>query len=135
MNVKKWNRKSWNKMKAGIKAYEKKVDAGEIDEGPVWTVIRAARCQSKRRFPEDAQCCGVKGHKGLHWRYSEDGPLHQWPNRKGLKPWSMAYSMTPPGHQNYIHPKDKAADYHMHHNRSVQVKARRRKRDRAQASQ
>jgi hypothetical protein len=134
--MKKLNRKSWNKIKKAIKEYEQKVVAGEIEEGPVWKIILAARCQSKGgMLSDDKQCCGVKGHSGLHWRYLEDGSLEQWPNKNGLKPWDMAYSTTPPGHADYIHPKDKATEYYMHHNRSVQIKTRRKRHDRAKASQ
>lgn len=125
--MKKWNRKSWAKMKASIRKYEQQLQAGDIEPLPITKIIKARRCTSKRSIFADGQCCGVAGHKGLHWKYREDGSLDQWPNKKGLKPWSIGYSMTPPGHKSYVHPKDKADEYYMHHNRSVLVKPKKKK--------
>lgn len=55
----------------------------------------------------DKNCVGSMGHSCPHWRYAEDGSLHQWRPTKGLKKWDGASSMTPPDHKSYIHPKDK----------------------------
>ena len=55
----------------------------------------------------DKHCVGILGHDCPHWRYDEDGSLHQWRSCKGLKKWDWASSMTPPDHKKYIHPKNK----------------------------
>lgn len=128
--TKKWNKKSWAKMIKGVEEYHKKVQSGEVEPPRVLKIIPATRCPSRGLSDlggDGCQCCGVKGHKGLHWRYREDGCLEQWPNRKGLKPWEVAHSTTPPCHNSYINPKDKAAEYHMAHNKSKLVKPRRKK--------
>lgn len=116
--AKKWDAKSWAKFKAAVAQYEQDIRDGKIEEGPITEIIPAKRCQSTH-FGH--QCCGLKGHSGWHWCYREDGTLAQWNPRKNLKPWDVASSSTPPGHKSYIHPKDKAADYYVAHNKTKLV--------------
>jgi hypothetical protein len=128
MNYKGMNRIKWRKMMKSIEAYKKHIDEHPEDIGPVTEIIEAKRCQEKTWL--DLQCCGVHGHKGPHWVYREDGSLEQWrkvdSKGKKIKPWDWAVKMTPPSHQDYIHPKDMTKHCWRSHSKAVKVKSRKR---------
>jgi tRNA (cmo5U34)-methyltransferase len=58
------------------------------------------------------QCQRVKGHDGDHWCYSGGGSYGWSSSRKDLKAQEVAGGCTPPGHKKWIHPIDKATEYH-----------------------
>tara|TARA_Y100000310_G_scaffold334291_1_gene413774 strand:+ start:4228 stop:4647 length:420 start_codon:yes stop_codon:yes gene_type:complete len=62
-------------------------------------------------------CQGLKGHSGDHWCYRPNGYYHYSVNRSDLdeplKPHDIAGGTTPPGHKDYIHPKDKQDEYYI----------------------
>ena len=84
----------------------------------VWLKIEPC-CQSKCGM-YGYKCQGVKGHKGLHWAYSQAGWLEQWPNKKGLKRFDIAHTSTPPGGKGYVTPGE------MQSNRPKTVKVKKK---------
>lgn len=83
---------------------------------------KATQCTSYERGRKDQEhrrCQGVRGHDGWHWYYRPDGWLIEWPRKKDKS--KIAHSSTPPGHQNYINPKDKQKDHHTSYDRVVEL--------------
>jgi hypothetical protein len=62
------------------------------------------------------KCQGVKGHKGIHWCYREDGSF-QWENqdKEVIKKTDIAGGDTPPGHKNWVSPKKMMKEHYLHH--------------------
>ena len=60
------------------------------------------------------RCQGVKGHKGVHWRYSPSGSFEWDDNDKDPKRDGCAGS-TPPGHADYVSPVKMQKHYRMSH--------------------
>lgn len=62
------------------------------------------------------RCQGVKGHEGLHWRYSPSGDF-DWANNKsdpGSNPDGEGVAgSTPPGHDDYVHPENMQDQYYV----------------------
>lgn len=58
------------------------------------------------------KCQGVKGHEGDHWCYGPDGSYHSEVQGE-LEPHEIRGGSTPPGHESWISPVDKAADYYL----------------------
>lgn len=69
----------------------------------------------KQTFPDQCEeeiimagrCQGVKGHKGDHWCYANDGSYtwHVNKSEKEIGKYDVAAGKTPPGHENYVHPE------------------------------
>lgn len=56
-------------------------------------------------FP-DVKCQGLFEHEGPHWAYDKNGALLQSFNDSCRPHPECASSMTPPGHKDYIEPKE-----------------------------
>jgi len=82
------------------------------------------QCRSVRHYFD---CQGVSKHEGPHWCYDELGWLYQWPS-KAMGSCAWGFSMTPPDHVKYIHPKDKIHES-ARFGRSVQSGGRRQKKE------
>jgi hypothetical protein len=70
------------------------------------------------------RCQGVKGHKGLHWRYSPSGS-YDWANNEN-DPASNSSDdgvagSTPPGHEEYVHPETMQDHYYVSHHTDAVV--------------
>ncbi len=99
------------------------------EDGPLKKFRRyeAAQCGSyeRARKEDHRRCQGVRGHEGMHWRYTPSGWLIQWPYKKDIKgKFGIAHSLIPPDHKRYIHPKDMAEKYFRAFDRVVEVEAR-----------
>jgi hypothetical protein len=70
------------------------------------------------------RCQGVKGHTGMHWRYSPSGDF-DWANNKddpasNFQGDGVAGS-TPPGDDEYVHPEKMQEHYHASHYTDTEV--------------
>jgi len=93
-------------------------------EDKKWIVITyPEQCNEDILF--NHKCQGVKGHKGVHWAYNENGSFHWSINRKEQKkPISKldaVSGMTPPGHEKYISPVDKYKDYYLFNSEKKEI--------------
>lgn len=99
-------------------------EMGPVDgETRKYRHYKAPQCTSyerHRKGEEHRRCQGVRGHEGYHWYYRTDGWLQQWPRKKDKS--KIAHISTPPGHKNYINPKDKLEEFYMTHDRIVELK-------------
>ncbi len=72
--------------------------------GKWWCVEYAPQCDYDGVLSD--RCQGTLGHAGDHWSYRADG-TYQYRVPSGGGGW------IPPGHNDWISPVDKAAEYHM----------------------
>lgn len=66
------------------------------------------------------RCQGVKGHKGVHWCYGEDGSF-KWGDNKKNPQHAGCSGTTPPGHKQYVAPVDMAKRYYLNHSTETEV--------------
>jgi hypothetical protein len=95
---------------------------GPLD-GPMTTYRRecADQCPAKDDLGRE-RCQGVLGHGGQHWYYKPNGFLVRWKRDEDVAgPHDPCHSITPPGHMDYVHPKDKLKDWHTSHDRVFEV--------------
>jgi len=76
----------------------------------------------KRTFGEQCKhedlfgrCQGLKGHTDDHWHYSPDGHYNYAVNKENLRDFDVAAGSIPPGHKDYVHPKDMASKVYRNH--------------------
>lgn len=83
--------------------------------------VYAERCEDDGIH---GRCIGVKGHEGLHWRYSEYGSYCSWVGDDvKLEDYDIASSMTPCGHPKYVPPTDREHEVHSRHDTFESISA------------